>query len=57
MVLMSLLDGGAEKKTLLAPAYKCLDANFLVLKLPVHSRTKSTFKSLHGNFSDSEIEL
>mgnify|MGYP004340029509 CR=1 FL=1 len=53
MVLMSLLDGGAEKKTLLAPAYKCLDANFLVLKLPVHSRTTSTFKSLHGNFSDS----
>ena len=54
---MSLSGVGADIITLFAPAFKCLDANFLVLKLPVHSRTTSTFKSFHANFSGSEIEL
>ena len=57
IVLMSLSDVGADVITLFAPAFKCLNANFLVLKLPVRSRTTSIFNSFHVNFSYSEIEL
>jgi len=44
---------GAEITTFLAPAVKCADALALLVKRPVHSRTKSTPSSPQGSFEGS----
>src|SRR4051812_37108671 len=44
---------GAEMMTFFAPAAKCKPAFSLLVNMPVHSYTTSTFNSPHGNFAGS----
>ena len=50
-MVLSTSSAGQEIITFFAPASKCFFAVSLVLKIPVHSSTKSTPKSFQGSSS------